>query len=83
MFFDGHMHAFSYYGGVFRELVYDNLTQAVQRILRGRQRVEQERFVSFRSHYTFQARYCTPGRGQEKDQPAYCTSLFRFDAQGG
>ncbi len=83
MFFDGHMHAFSYYGGVFLELVYDNLTQAVQRILRGRQRVEQERFVSFRSHYTFEARYCTPGRGQEKDQPAYCTSLFRFDAQGG
>ena len=40
MFFDGHMHAFSYYGGVFLELVYDNLTQAVQRILRGRQRVE-------------------------------------------
>ena len=26
MFFDGHMHAFSYYGGVFLELVYDNLT---------------------------------------------------------
>ena len=66
MFFDGHMHAFSYYGGVFGELVYDNLTQAVKRILRGRQRVEQERFVSFRSHYTFEARYCTPGRGQEK-----------------
>ena len=28
--------------------------------------MEQQRFVSFRSHYTFQARYCTPGRGQEK-----------------
>ena len=66
MFFDAHMHAFSYYGGVFRELVYDNLRQAVKQILRGRQRVEQQRFVSFRSHYTFQARYCTPGRGQEK-----------------
>ena len=66
MFFDGHMHAFHYYGGVFRELIYDNLTQSVKRILRGKKRLEQERFVSFRSHYTYRARYCTPGQGQEK-----------------
>ena len=66
MFFDAHRHAFHYYGGVFRELVYDNLTQSVKRILRGKKRREQERFVSFRSHYTYRARYCTPGQGQEK-----------------
>ena len=52
--------------GIFRELVYDNLTQSVKRILRGKKRREQERFVSFRSHYTYRARYCTPGQGQEK-----------------
>jgi len=64
------MHAFSYYGGVFRELVYDNLRQAVKQILRGRQRVEQQRFVSFRSHSTFQARYCTPGdEDRKKEEP--------------
>ena len=66
MFFDAHMHAFGYYQGIFRELVYDNLSLCVKRILRGKKRIEQERFISFRSYYTFQARFCTPGQGREK-----------------
>ena len=66
MFFDGHRHAFEYFGGVFPELVYDNLSLSVRRILRGKQRIEQERFVSFRSYYTYRARFCTPGQGREK-----------------
>ena len=43
------------------ELVYDNLSLSVRRIL-----IEQERFVSFRSYYTYRARFCTPGQGREK-----------------
>lgn len=66
MFFDGHLAAFPYFGGVFPVLVYDNLTVAVQAVLRGKRRREQERFVSFRSYYTFEARYCNPGKGNEK-----------------
>jgi transposase len=66
MFFDAHMRAFAYYGGVFRQLVYDNLSVAVARILRGKKRVEQDRFVSFRSHYTFSARFCSPAVAREK-----------------
>ena len=66
MVFDADMHAFHYYGGVFRELVYDNLTLSVKQILRGGRRVEQERFVAFRSYYTYRARFCNPGQGHEK-----------------
>lgn len=66
MFFDAHQAAFEYFGGVFPVLVYDNLSQAVRKVLVGKRRLEQERFVSFRSYYTFTARYCTPGRGNEK-----------------
>jgi transposase len=66
MFFDAHMRAFTYFGGVFEEIVYDNLTTAVKKILRGKKRIEQESFVCFRSHYTFRARFCSPARGQEK-----------------
>lgn len=66
MFFDGHIEAFSYYGGVFPVIVYDNLRAAVRRILRGKSRIEQESFVSFRSYYTFQARFCNPAQAQEK-----------------
>lgn len=66
MFLDGHIRAFAGYGGVFPVLVYDNLTTAVRQILRGKARVEQARFVAFRSAYTFQARFCTPAQGREK-----------------
>lgn len=66
MFFDGHQRAFEYYGGVFPVLVYDNLKTAVAQMLRGKGRREQERFISFRSYYSFEARFCNPARGQEK-----------------
>ena len=66
MFFDAHMRAFLFYGGIFPTLVFDNLTVAVRQILRGKGRVEQERFTAFRSYYTFEARFCNPAKGQEK-----------------
>ena len=66
MFFDGHIHAFTYFGGVYPTLVYDNLTSAVKKVLVGKKRIEQESFVSFRAYYTFEARYCNPGKGHEK-----------------
>jgi len=65
-FFDGHIHGFSYYGGVFRTLVYDNLKSAVLRVLKGKTREEQREFVTFRSYYTFKAVFCNSGCGHEK-----------------
>ena len=66
MFFDGHIRAFAHFQGVFPTLVYDNLRVAVKQILCGKSRVEQDRFVAFRSYYTFQSRFCNPERGREK-----------------
>ncbi len=65
-FFEGHVRAFTFLGGVPRELVYDNLKAAVKRILEGRNREEQAAFVAFRSHYLFESRFCTPGQAHEK-----------------
>lgn len=65
-FFEGHVAAFEFFGGVPRRIWYDNLSQAVQRVLEGHNRQEQERFVSFRSRYLFDSRFCTPGQGHEK-----------------
>ena len=65
-FFSGHIAAFHHFGGVPQTLIYDNLTTAVQRVLEGRNRQEQSRFISFRSHYLFKSRFCTPGAGHEK-----------------
>jgi len=65
-FFDGHVQAFGHFQGVPQHIAYDNLKVAVQQILTGHTRQEQERFVVFRSHYLFESRFCTPGQGHEK-----------------
>ena len=65
-FFTAHIEAFHHFGGVPHTLIYDNLTTAVKKVLKGRSRQEQERFITFRSHYLFESRFCTPGAGQEK-----------------
>lgn len=65
-FFDALMRAFAYFGGIFPVLVFDNLTTAVRRVLQGKERQEQEGFQRFRSYYSFEARFCTPGAGHEK-----------------
>jgi hypothetical protein len=65
-FLEAHELAFAYFGGVFGELRYDNLSSAVKRILRGSQREETERFIAFRSHWGFESEFCTPGQGHEK-----------------
>src|SRR5215218_4758281 len=65
-FLEAHEQAFHYFGGVFRRLRYDNLTAAVKRILRGFRREETARFVAFRSHWRFEAEFCTPAEAHEK-----------------
>jgi hypothetical protein len=65
-FFEAHQEAFSYFGGVFRTLRYDNLASAVKRILRGSTRDEHTRFIAFRSHWQFAAEFCSPSEPHEK-----------------
>jgi transposase len=63
-FLEGHIEAFNAVGGVpTRHIRYDNLTSAVTKVVygAGRQRVENERWVLFKSHYGFDAFYCEPG----------------------
>lgn len=65
-FFEGHAQAFAFFGGVPHRISYDNLKVAVESVLRGKNRREQQSFVVFRSHYLFESRFCTPGEGHEK-----------------
>jgi hypothetical protein len=65
-FFEGQIQGFHFFGGVPRNVTYDNLKTAVFRILEGKNRQEQAAFTAFRSHYLFESRYCTPGQGHEK-----------------
>lgn len=65
-FLDAHIRAFAFFGGIFPVLIYDNLTTAVQKVLRGRDRIEQSGFSKFRAYYSFEARFCNPDSGHEK-----------------
>jgi transposase len=60
-FLEGHALAFGWFGGVFGEVRYDNLGSAVKKVLRGRRRVETDRFIAMRSHYLFDSIFTTPG----------------------
>jgi transposase len=60
-FLELHVQALEWFGGVFAEVRFDNLTAAVKQVLRGRRRVETDRFVALRSHYLFQSQFTTPG----------------------
>ena len=60
-FLELHVQAFEWFGGVFPEIRFDNLKSAVKKVLKGRRRVESDRFVALRSHYLFGSQFTTPG----------------------
>ena len=60
-FTDAHVRAFERFDGVPRRVRYDNLKTAATKILKGRDRTENERFIALRSHYGFESFFCEPG----------------------
>ncbi|MCO6453617.1 MAG: IS21 family transposase [Caldilineales bacterium] len=76
-FFDGHVCAFHHFLGVPLRLTYDNLKAAVQKVLEGRNRQEQDQFVAFRSHYLFESHFCTPGQAHEKGGVEHVVGFIR------
>lgn len=64
-FFDGHMRAFAYLGGIPRRCVYDNLSAAVRKIVGGERQLNQ-RFEALVSHYLFEPCFARVGEGHDK-----------------
>jgi transposase len=62
----GQRHAFEFWGGVPRMVVYDNLKPAVLQILQGHSRREHETFLHFHSVYRFEALFANVHAGWEK-----------------
>lgn len=60
-FLQGHVDALAFFGGCFRTVRYDNLGSAVSKVLKGRRRVETDRFVALRSHYLFDSEFTRVG----------------------
>lgn len=62
----GQQHAFSFWEGVPRIVVYDNLKPAVLQVLQGHSRREHEVFLHFHSVYRFEALFANVASGWEK-----------------
>lgn len=77
-FLEAHAAAFEHFGGVFERVRYDNLKSAARKVLRGRQRLESERFVLLRSHYLFASEFCLPGKEGAHEKGGVEGAVGRF-----
>ena len=77
-FLEGHVLAFAHFGGVPALIKYDNLKPAVTRVLKGRDRVESERFIALRSHYGFESHFCLPGQQGAHEKGGVEGEIGRF-----
>lgn len=68
MVMDAHDQAFSFFGGSCREGIYDNMKTAIDKVLRGKDREFNKRFLQMCSHHLFKPTACTPAAGWEKGQ---------------
>lgn len=64
-FWEGHVRAFEFFGGVPRRITYDNTKVAVSQIL-GRARRLTQGFLQLKSHHLFDHHFCRVARGNEK-----------------
>ena len=77
MVLDAHIRAFDFFGGACRRGIYDNLKTVVTKVLMGKGRVFNRRFLSLASHYLFEPVACTPAAGWEKGQVENQVGLVR------
>ena len=68
MVLDAHVRAFEFFGGSCRKGIYDNLKSVVTKVLLGKERTFNRRFLNLASHYLFEPVACTPAAGWEKGQ---------------
>lgn len=65
-FLDIHVQAFNNRGGVHRELVYDNLKQAVRKFVGRTEKEATEDLIKMSLYYGFKYRFCNVASGNEK-----------------
>ncbi|MBT7073168.1 MAG: transposase, partial [Anaerolineae bacterium] len=66
VFWDGHVRAFAFLGGVPSRISYDNERVMVAKVLQNHQRNLTDGFLQLQSHYLFKEHFCNVRRGNEK-----------------
>lgn len=74
-FFEGHIHAFDFFGGVPKRIIYDNSRIAITKVTGCHQRELTDGFLRLQSHYLFESHFCTVRRPNEK---GVVESLVRY-----
>jgi len=64
--FAGLVAGFTAFGGLTRTSIFDNASTAVTRVLRGRNRAENEAFTAFRGGLALHVAFAAPAKGNEK-----------------
>jgi transposase len=65
-YWEGHIRAFEFFGGVPQRISYDNSKVLVSKILQGRDRKLTRGFLQLQSHYLFDHHFCRVRRPNEK-----------------
>ncbi len=65
-FWEGHVRAFNFFGGVARRITYDNSRIAVSKIIGAHKRKLTYGFLQLQSHYLFEEHFCCVRRPNEK-----------------
>jgi len=68
MVMEAHNKAFEFFAGTCKKGLYDNMKTAVHKILIGKDRIYNKKFLELASHYLFEPTACTPAAGWEKGQ---------------
>ena len=77
MVLDAHIRAMEFFGGACRKGIYDNLKTVVTKIMMGKDRTFNKRFLNLVSHYLFEPIACTPAAAWEKGQVENQVSFIR------
>ncbi|KKL59739.1 hypothetical protein LCGC14_2212320, partial [marine sediment metagenome] len=77
-FWDGHVEAFKFFGGVAKRITYDNSRIAISKIIGPRERDLTNGFLQLVSHYLFRYHFCLVRRPNEK---GIVEGLVRFSRQ--
>lgn len=65
-FMESHVTFFSFTGGIYREMVYDNMRVAVAKFVGRHEKEPTRALLDLRGHYQFGHRFCNAYRGNEK-----------------
>lgn len=79
-FLAGHRYGFEFFGGIPKECLYDNLSSAVSKVLKGPKRVENPWFSSLKGHYLFESQFCGVAKGNEKGSVENLVGFVRRNA---